>query len=110
MELYGTSFITIITQFVLDHYYAGLPISGGEIKERIKNSLLLFDVGGKTSPENKLIMSEATHAVILAKTEADVIEWQNFCRNQLKKTIQIIAIIYSDYNAKEDKVEKKVQF
>ena len=25
MELYGTSFITIITQFVLDHYYAGLP-------------------------------------------------------------------------------------
>ena len=75
--------------------------------QRIKNSLLLFDVGGKTSPENKLIMSEATHAVILAKTEADVIEWQNFCRNQLKKTIQIIAIIYSDYNAKEDKVEKK---
>ena len=29
MELYGTSFITIITQFVLDHYYAGLPLIQG---------------------------------------------------------------------------------
>jgi len=75
--------------------------------QRIKNSLLLFDVGGKTSPENQIIMSEATHAVILAKTEADVIEWQNFCQNKLKKTLPIIAIIYSDYDAKEDKVERK---
>lgn len=75
--------------------------------QRIKNSLLLFDVGGKTSSENKLIMSEATHAVILAKTETEVIEWQNFCQNQLKKPIPIIAIIYSNYMAKEDKVERK---
>ena len=75
--------------------------------QRIKNSLLLFDVGGKTSPENKLIMSEATHAVILAKTETEVIEWRKFCQNQLKKPIQIIAIIYSDHEAKEDKVERK---
>ncbi|MGB3508984.1 MAG: CRISPR-associated protein Csx3 [Microcoleaceae cyanobacterium] len=75
--------------------------------QRIKNSLLLFDVGGKTTPENQIIMSEATHAVILAKTDADVIEWQNFCQNQLKKTLPIIAIIYSNYDAKEDKVERK---
>ena len=68
---------------------------------------MLFDVGGKTSPENKLIISEATHAVILAKTETEVIEWRNFCQNQLKKPIQIIAIIYSDHEAKEDKVERK---
>lgn len=53
--------------------------------QRIKNSLLLFDVGGKTSPENQVIMSEATHAVILAKAESEVIEWQNFCQNELKK-------------------------
>lgn len=75
--------------------------------QRIKNSLLLFDVGGKTSPENQVIMSEATHAVILAKAEADVIEWQNFCENELKKPISVMAIIYSDYDAKEDKIERK---
>ncbi|NER01483.1 MAG: CRISPR-associated protein Csx3 [Okeania sp. SIO3C4] len=75
--------------------------------QRIKNSLLLFDVGGKTSPENQVIMSEATHAVILAKAESEVIEWQNFCEHQLKKTLPIIAIIYSVLDAKEDKVERK---
>lgn len=74
--------------------------------QRIKNSLLLFDVGGKTSPENQVIMSEATHAVILAKTESEVMEWQKFCQNKLKKTLPIIAIIYSNYEAKEDKVER----
>ncbi|MGB3511488.1 MAG: SAV_2336 N-terminal domain-related protein [Microcoleaceae cyanobacterium] len=74
---------------------------------RIKNSLLLFNVGGKTSSENQLIMSEATHAVILAKTETDVIEWQDFCENYLKKPIHIIAIIYSNFFGKEDKVERK---
>jgi len=35
--------------------------------EVIKNSLLLFDVGGKISEENELIMQQATHAVILAQ-------------------------------------------
>ena len=75
--------------------------------QRIKNSILLFDVGGKTSSENQVIMSEATHAVILAKAKSEVIEWQKFCQNQLKKTLPIIAIIYSDYHAKEDKVERK---
>ncbi|NEO54044.1 MAG: CRISPR-associated protein Csx3 [Okeania sp. SIO3B5] len=75
--------------------------------QRIVNSLLLFDVGGKTSPENQVIMSEATHAVILANTESEVIEWQNFCQNKLKKTLPIIAVIYSNYEAKEDKVERK---
>ena len=41
--------------------------------QRIPNSLLLFDVGGKMSAENQMIMCEAVHAVILAKTETDVI-------------------------------------
>lgn len=70
--------------------------------QRIKNSLLLFDVGGKMSAENQIIMSSATHAVILAKTPADVIDWKHFCENQLRKPLQIVAVIYSDYHGKED--------
>jgi CRISPR-associated protein Csx3 len=73
-----------------------------EVLRVIKNSLLLFDVGGKISPENETIMAEATHAVILAKTKADVIEWQEFCQ---KLNLSVIAIIYSDYEAPQDSIE-----
>lgn len=67
-----------------------------------KNSLLLFDVGGKISPENELIMSQATHAVILAKSELDVAQWQAFCK---KLNLPIIAIIYSDLEATADEIQ-----
>lgn len=65
----------------------------------IKNSLLLFDVGGKISPENELIMSKATHAVILAKSESEVTEWQDFCQ---KLNLPVIAVIYSSLAATAD--------
>ncbi|HBE21092.1 MAG TPA: CRISPR-associated protein Csx3 [Cyanobacteria bacterium UBA11149] len=67
----------------------------------IKNSLLLFDVGGKITPENKIIMPQASHAIILAKTEIEVKEWQVFCQ---KLNLPVIAIIYSDINGTEDKI------
>lgn len=67
-----------------------------------KNSLLLFDVGGKISPENELIMSQATHAVILAKSELEVIEWQAFCQ---KIKLPVIAVIYSDIEATVDEIQ-----
>lgn len=71
----------------------------------IKNSLLLFDVGGKLpSPENQVIMSQATHAVMLAKTEEDVTAWQQFCENELEKPLAFIAIIYSDLNGTTDTI------
>ena len=70
--------------------------------EVIKNSLLLLDVGGKISPENELIMAQATHAVILAKSESEVADWQAFCR-QLNLTV--IAIIYSDLDATTDTIQ-----
>lgn len=73
-----------------------------EVLRAIKNSLLLFDVGGKITPENETIMAEATHAVILAKTEADVIEWQKICQ---KLNLSVIAIIYSDKEASQDSIE-----
>jgi CRISPR-associated protein Csx3 len=72
-----------------------------EIKN-IKNPLLLFDIGGKITPENELITANATHAVILAKNEGEITEWQEFCQ---KLNISVIAIINSDYNGKEDRVE-----
>lgn len=67
-----------------------------------KNSLLLFDVGGKMSPENKLIMSKATHAVILAKSELEVAEWQVFCQ---EINLPIFAIVYSDIEATVDEIK-----
>jgi CRISPR-associated protein Csx3 len=71
----------------------------------IKNSLLLFDVGGRLpSDENKFIMSEATHAVILAKTEADVIAWEQLCEKHLPQTMPVIAILYSDRDGKNDEI------
>lgn len=66
-----------------------------------KNSLLLFDVGGKITPENEVIMSKATHAVILAKSEVEVAEWQAFCK---KLNLPIIAIICSDIEATVDDI------
>ncbi|MFW5665142.1 MAG: hypothetical protein ACOC2Z_06255 [Coleofasciculus sp.] len=69
--------------------------------EVIKNSLLLFDVGGKISPENELIMAQATHGIILAKSESEVSEWQCFCQ---KLHLPVIAIIYSDINANTDTI------
>jgi CRISPR-associated protein Csx3 len=70
----------------------------------IKNSLLLFDVGGKPSEENQTIVSQATHAVMLAKTEQDVATWQQFCENELEKPLPFIAIIYSDLHGKADTI------
>lgn len=71
----------------------------------IKNSLLLFDVGGKIpSDENKVIMSEATHAIILAKTEDEVKAWQEFCEQELAKPLPVIAIIYSDLHGNSDTI------
>ncbi|MEA5537324.1 CRISPR-associated protein Csx3 [Crocosphaera sp. XPORK-15E] len=67
----------------------------------IKNPLLIFDVGGKISPENEIIMKQANRAVILAKNENEVKEWQMFCQ---KLNVPVIAIIYSDYEATNDTI------
>ena len=72
-----------------------------EIKS-IKNPLLLFDIGGKITLENELITSFATHAIILAKNEREIEQWQEFCQSL---NLKIVAIVSSDYEAKEDKIE-----
>ena len=76
----------------------------------VKNPLLLFDVGGKISPENQQIMSGATHAIVLVQTGGILsrikgwwqqFQWQQFCH---KLGLKIIAIIYSDYRGKKDQI------
>lgn len=59
----------------------------------------LIDVGGKIDSKNELIMSHATHAVILAGDMTEVPNWKKFC-SQLN--LQIIAVIYSDYYGTKD--------
>lgn len=63
--------------------------------------LQLIDIGGIPSVENEAICSAATHIVILAGDMAKVAEWESFAA---KLNLKIIAIIYSDYNGKEDSV------
>lgn len=61
--------------------------------------IILVDVGGRTSDENKRIMSECDAAVILSgKTEA-IAEWQDFCKSC---GLKVIAVIHSDYKGIAD--------
>lgn len=61
----------------------------------------IIDVGGKRSPENKLIMREATHAVILSSDRPEIGEWREFCQGL---SLNVLAEIYSDYHAKSDEI------
>lgn len=65
----------------------------------INTPIFIFDVGGRISDENRLIMSQATHAVILVKDEAEIAPWQGFCQSV---GLQVVAIIYSDYEGVSD--------
>ncbi|MBN3927340.1 hypothetical protein [Nostoc sp. NMS4] len=75
--------------------------------EWVKNCpepLILVDVGGKTTDENKLIMQHATHVIILSGDKSKVKDWENFCIN-IK--LRIIAIIHSDYYGECDRIESQ---
>ncbi len=61
----------------------------------------IIDVGGKTSPENEIIMQPATHAVILSGDVTKFAEWEDFCQSL---ELKIIAKIHSQLNAVEDEV------
>ena len=74
----------------------------------IQNPLLIFDVGGKITQHNWVIMSEATHAIILAKQGEDETQqiqpWMNFCQDL---ELPVVAIVYSDYYGTSDKILQK---
>jgi CRISPR-associated protein Csx3 len=70
----------------------------------INEQIFVFDVGGKISKENKIIMAEASHAVILVKDNSEILIWEDFCKFLC---LQVIAIIFSDYDGKEDFIESE---
>lgn len=65
-------------------------------------TLNIIDVGGKISPENRLIMAEATQAVILAGDMSKASDWKEFC---VELGLQVIALIHSDYQGKADRID-----
>ncbi|MEB3217903.1 MAG: CRISPR-associated protein Csx3 [Nostocales cyanobacterium 94392] len=70
----------------------------------IKEPIFIFDVGGKISPENRTIMAEATHTIILAKEDSEIATWENFCKDL---DLEVLAIIKSDYHGTEDFIESE---
>ena len=67
-------------------------------------SLIIVDVGGKIDEKNRLIMTHATHAVILAGDMNQVPAWKEFC-SQLN--LKMIAIIHSNYHGICDFIESE---
>jgi CRISPR-associated protein Csx3 len=66
--------------------------------------LNIIDVGGRRTDENRVIMREATHAVILSGDKEKIPEWQEFCESL---GLRIVAIIHSDLDGKEDWIESE---
>lgn len=77
-----------------------------EAAKWVKNAnqlINIIDVGGMMSPENRIIMKEATHAIILGKDAQSFQEWENFCHDL---NLTIIAQIESrQTQAQETKKE-----
>jgi CRISPR-associated protein Csx3 len=65
-------------------------------------TLNIIDVGGKISPENRVIMSPATHAVVLAGDMSKASAWKEFCG---ELGLQVIALIHSDYEGEADRID-----
>ena len=69
---------------------------------RSANQLInIIDVCGKISPENKIIMQPATHAVILSGDPDKFAEWEEFCQSI---GLKVIAKIHSQLNVEQDEV------
>ncbi len=89
-------------------YKAGFTEDFAKLKAQevrgISTPIFVFDIGGRISDENRLIMAEATHVVILVKDEAEIEPWKAFC-DELE--LQVIAIVFSDFFGNNDVVESE---
>ncbi|MBD2494468.1 CRISPR-associated protein Csx3 [Nostoc sp. FACHB-280] len=89
-------------------YKAGFSPEFAKLKAQevrgVNTPIFVFDIGGRISDENRLIMKEATHAVILVKDESEIAPWVKFC-DELK--LEVIAIIFSDFFGNTDVVESE---
>lgn len=64
--------------------------------------LTLVDVGGRIDDKNRLIMSHATHTVIISGDMNQALAWQEVCA---ELNLKVIALIHSDYNGVADRIE-----
>lgn len=67
----------------------------------LKEPLTFIDTGGKIDDKNRLILSGATHAIILSGELDRIPEWEVFCRDL---GLKVIAILHSDYNGESDRL------
>ncbi|MFH0794291.1 MAG: hypothetical protein V2A74_09705 [bacterium] len=63
--------------------------------------LVLVDIGGIPSAENREICSSATHAILLAGDMGRLPEWRRFCEDL---GISVLAEVHSDYHGTSDTV------
>jgi CRISPR-associated protein Csx3 len=63
--------------------------------------LVLVDIGGIPSAENREICASATHAILLAGDMGRLPEWRVFCE---ELGISVVAEIFSDYQGTTDSV------
>ena len=67
----------------------------------IQLPLTIVDAGGRITPENRVIMKPATHAIILWREDQEdqLQAWIEFCKDL---GLSVLAIFKSDYSGKED--------
>lgn len=98
-----------LAQTLKAEYKAGFTPEFAQLKAQevkgINTPIFVFDVGGKISPENRLIMAEATHAVILVKNESEIAPWQKLCESL---NLQIVAMIFSNYYGTHDVIHSEI--
>lgn len=89
-------------------YKAGFSPEFAKLKAQevrgVNTPIFVFDIGGRISDANRLIMKEATHAVILVKDESEIEPWVKFCD---ELSLEVIAIVFSDYFGNNDLVESE---
>ncbi|MBD2435562.1 CRISPR-associated protein Csx3 [Nostoc sp. FACHB-110] len=89
-------------------YKAGFTPEFAKLKAQevrgVNTPIFVFDIGGRISDENRLIMQEATHGVILVKDESEIAPWVKFCD---ELGLEVMAIIFSDFFGNTDVVESE---
>jgi CRISPR-associated protein Csx3 len=97
-----------LAQKLKSAYKAGFTPEFEQLKAQevrgINTPIFVFDVGGKISDANRLIMGAATHAVILVKYESEITPWQELCQSL---NLQIVAIVFSDYHGTNDVIQSE---
>lgn len=81
------------------------PEYAEEIKEQIEREtapIVLIDVGGKITPENKTIFSACNYAIILDSNNQQMEKWREFCQRQ---NVNILAEVKSILDKTKDESE-----